>query len=101
MSRREEIEELLKDGNPEFEKDLEDVFSRNDLDKNGYIDKAEFGKAGEIVIKKLGGPGELQELLNSKFPQYDKNKDTKLSKDEFRVMLREIILSLMDIIYSK
>ena len=99
MAQREEMEKILKGGNPEYDAALEKVFSDIDLDKNGYIDKAEFGKAAEDIIQLLGGPGSVQEKINTQFAKYDKNKDQKISKDEFRVMLREIILSLLDVLY--
>ena len=101
MARREDMKKKLQDGNPEFEKALEKAFSEIDVDKNGYIDKAEFGKAAEDIIQLLGGPGSVQEKINTQFAKYDKNKDQKISKDEFREMLREIILSLLDVIYPK
>ena len=99
MSRREDFKKKLEDGNPDFEKALEQGFSEIDLDKNGYIDKVEFGKAAQDIIKLLGGPGSIEEKINTQFAKYDKNNDQKISKDEFRVMLREIILSLLDVLY--
>ena len=99
MSRREDMKKKLEDGNPEFETALEKGFAEIDLDKNGYIDKVEFGKAAQDIIQLLGGPGSVQEKINSQFAKYDKNHDQKISKDEFRVMLREIILSLLDVLY--
>ena len=101
MSRRKEIEELLQDGNPEFERILEKDFKNTDFNKDGYIDTAEFGKVAEDFDKLLGGSGEIRELLNSKFVKYDINKDKRLSKDEFRGILREIILSVFDDLFPK
>ena len=99
MARREDMKKKLEDGNPDFEAALKKGFEEIDLDKNGYIDKVEFGKAAQGIIKLLGGPGSNEEKINSQFAKYDKNNDQKISKDEFRVMLREIILSLLDVLY--
>ena len=85
---------VLEDGYPEYEKALEEAFSKMDLDNDGYIDKAEFGKTGEDIIRDLGEQGSYEEKLNSLFAKYDKNKDKKISKDEFRVILKDMLVNI-------
>ena len=93
MGQRQPHTIVLEDGYPEYEKALEEAFSKMDLDNDGYIDKAEFGKTGEDIIRDLGEQGSYEEKLNSLFAKYDKNKDTKISRDEFRVVFRDTIKS--------
>ena len=79
-----------------FSKVLDDIFGEIDEDKNGYIDREEMGKLLENLSQALESPTPTEEDITREMKKLDVNKDGKISKEEIRPIVKEIVLLTLD-----
>ena len=96
METREEFIKKLN-GSEEFESYLDELFKGIDKNNNGFIENSELyfciSELAKIGFKKtVPSKEEVEEIMN----QREINKDGKLSKDEFRPLIKDICLQLFD-----
>lgn len=68
-------------------------FKNYDKDKSGYIDANELQKLMTDVAKEIGIPAPDDSEIQETMGEFDKNKDKKISSDEF-VHLFEVIYEM-------
>jgi len=79
-----------------FGKLVDDIFNEIDEDRSGYIDRKEMGKLLKNLSEELGNPMPTEEDIDKKMKKLDLNKDGKISKEESRPIVREIVLLTLD-----
>ena len=90
-----QIKELLSD-EKQLDEAFELTFSVYDQNGDGYIEMREYGKFLDDFMSCLNQKtGSFSTVLKN-WRQADKNKDGKLSKEEFRVLVKEITMFSID-----
>ena len=82
--------ELLKD-NKQFDEVFEKIFKKCDKNFDKKIDEAEYFNFINLMLKDLGKKALNFDAVMRQFKFADKNKDGKLSKDEFKVQLKKLL----------
>ena len=70
---------------------VDNTFKQVDLDKNGSINEYELGKMLKACAIEIGIPEPPIEEIKAVFETLDINKDKKLSKEEFRVLVERLV----------
>ena len=79
-----------------FDPIVDKTFYETDLNKNGYIEKDELGYLLKSIYRTLGLADPPQAEIERELSILDKNGDNKISKDEFRILIRELCLYFID-----
>ena len=75
---------------------VESTFKNADLNKNTIIERSEFTILLKSIYATLGlDPPEKNEI-NEEFKRLDKDNDDKLSKGEFKILVKELTLFSID-----
>jgi len=69
---------------------VDKIFQQNDLNNSGYIEKHELTELLNNLFDKWNIPRMTNEQVEAELKRLDKNKDGKISKKEFRVLVKEI-----------
>jgi Ca2+-binding EF-hand superfamily protein len=77
-----QIKELL-DNKAKFESMCKSAFDDMDKDKSGFIDSKELEAALARLAKATGAPVPSKKDVETSLAAFDKNKDGKMSLDEF------------------
>ena len=75
---------------------LDKTFHDADLNKNNYIEKDELTSLLKSIYATIGLPAPSQSDVELELKRLDKNKDKKLSKDEFKSLVRDLCLYFID-----
>ena len=75
---------------------VDKAFSDADLNKNGFIDKKELALVINQVREGIGLPKASEKEIQNELKRLDSNKDGKISKEEFRVLVYEITMFSID-----
>lgn len=94
-AQREEAKRKLMDEQV-FAPLLEQTFKDADVDKSGFIEKDELTEVLKGLHFGLGIPAPTRQDVDKELKRLDTNKDGKISKDEFRVLVKEIALHCID-----
>ena len=94
-AQREEAKRKLMDEQV-FAPLLEQTFNDADVDKSGFIEKDELTEVLKGLHFGLGIPAPTKIGVEKELKRLDTNNDGKISKDEFRVLVREIALHCID-----
>ena len=80
---------------------VDELFKEGDVDKSGYIERSELN-ASELkkllsdLGKTLGLPSPTEATVDSELKRLDLNGDGKISKKEFRQLVKELINIIVD-----
>ena len=75
-----------------FDEMVETTFKNADLNKNSTIERNELAVLLKSIYGTLGiNPPEESEI-DQEFNRLDENKDGKLSKEEFKILVRDLAL---------
>ena len=75
---------------------VDKTFQEADINHNGFIEKKELAILLKKIRDNLGFPPPTEEDIQNEMKRLDKNKDGKLSKDEFRVLVKELTIFSID-----
>ena len=75
---------------------VDNLFSQTDKDNSGEIDKNELGALLAELGKILGIPPPTQEDIDGELKRLDVNKDGKISKKEFRDLVKDLVLLVVE-----
>ena len=75
---------------------VDELFKEGDVDKSGYIERSELKKLLSDLGKTLGLPSPTEATVDSELKRLDLNGDGKISKKEFRQLVKELINVIVD-----
>ena len=75
---------------------VDKTFYDADLDKNGFIDKTELTILIKGIYVSLGMKPPTKEEIKNELKRLDINVDGKISKNEFRTLVKELALFGVD-----
>ena len=88
---KETLKKKLSDG-AYLDEMVETTFNNADLNKNSFIERNELAILLKSIYGTLGlSPPEEQEI-DEELVRLDKNKDQKLSKEEFKVLVKDLAM---------
>ena len=79
-----------------FGQTVDELFKEGDIDKSGYIERNELKKFLSDLGKTLGLPSPTEAVVDSELKRLDLNGDGKISKKEFRQLVKELINIIVD-----
>ena len=71
---------------------VDKIFQQNDLNNSGYIEKQELAELLNNLFDQWKLPRLNNDQIDAELKRLDKNKDGKISKKEFRALVKEITL---------
>ena len=75
-----------------FDKIVETTFKQADLNKNSTIERNELAILLNNVYGTLGLSPPSESEIDQEFKRLDENSDDKLSKEEFKELVRDLVL---------
>lgn len=75
---------------------VDQTFSDADTDKSGYVEKSELAEVLKGLHFGLGIPAPTQDDIDKELKRLDTNKDGKISKNEFRVLVKDLAMHCID-----
>ena len=75
---------------------VDNLFSQTDKDNSGEIDRKELGNLLAELGQILGIPPPTEEDIENELKRLDVNKDGKISKKEFRVLVKDLVLLVVE-----
>ena len=80
---------------------VDKTFADADLDKSGFVERAELAILLKSIHATLNIPAPTEEEINNELKRLDLNKDGKISKEEFRTLVKDLAMFTIDQIYKK
>lgn len=71
---------------------VDKTFADADLDKSGFIEKAELAILLKSIHATLNIPAPTEAEINNELKRLDINKDGKISKTEFRTLVHDLAM---------
>ena len=71
---------------------VDKTFQEADINSNGFVEKKELGVLLKKIRENLGFPPPTEKDIKNEMERLDKNKDGKISKEEFRVLVKELCM---------
>ena len=93
--RKAELKKKILDKD-NFNEMLDKTFQETDLNKNNYIEKNELAILLKSIYATVGLPPPSKTDIEQELERLDKNGDKKLSKQEFKVLVRDLCLFFID-----
>ena len=93
--RKAELKKKILDKD-NFNEMLDKTFQETDLNKNNYIEKNELAILLKSIYATVGLPPPSKTDIEQELERLDKNGDKKLSKQEFKVLVRDLCLYFID-----
>jgi Ca2+-binding EF-hand superfamily protein len=75
---------------------VDNTFKDADINNSGFIEKNELFILLNKIRKNLDIPSATEKDVNNELNRLDTNKDGKISKNEFRELVKEIIMFSID-----
>jgi len=75
---------------------VDNLFNQTDKDNSGEIDRKELGNLLAELGQILGIPPPTEEDIENELKRLDVNKDGKISKKEFRVLVKDLVLLVVE-----
>ena len=71
---------------------VDKIFQQNDLNNSGYIEKQELAELLNNLFDQWKLPRLNNDQIDAELKRLDKNKDGKLSKREFKTLVKDLAL---------
>ncbi len=95
MSKKEELKKKIM--NQElFNEMVDKTFRDADLNKNNYIEKNELSTLLKSIYVTVGLPPPSKSDIELELRRLDKNGDQKLSKQEFKTLVKDLFLYFIE-----
>ena len=88
---KEALEEKVNNG-ALLDEMVETTFKNADLNKNSFIDRNELSILLKNVYGTLGLDPPKEKEINDELKRLDKNSDNKISKEEFKVLVKDLAM---------
>ena len=75
---------------------VDKIFKEGDIDNSGFIERNKLKKLLSDLGKTLGLPSPSETVVDSQLKRLDSNCDGKISKKEFRQLVKELINIIVD-----
>ena len=75
---------------------VDEIFKEGDIDNSGFIEWNELKKLLSDLGKTLGLPTPSENVVDSQLKRLDSNCDGKISKKEFRQLVKDLINIIVD-----
>ena len=75
-----------------FDPLVDENFQKADLNQNGKIEKTELAVLLKEIHAAMQIPAPTQKQILAELKRLDTNKDSVISKDEFRVLVKDLVL---------
>lgn len=75
---------------------VDKTFADADLDKSGFVERAELAILLKSIHATLNIPAPTEEEINNELKRLDLNKDGKISKEEFRTLVKDLAMFTID-----
>lgn len=75
---------------------VDKTFADADLDKSGFVERAELAILLKSIHATLNIPAPTEEEINNELKRLDLNKDGKISKEEFRTLVKDLTMFTID-----
>ena len=93
MSKEEEFEKMLKN-KPLIDSLIDEMFMKSDLNQSGFVEYTELYFAMTEMAKELNKTVPTKEKVAEIMDKLDLNKDGKLSKEEYKPFVLELLKKL-------
>ena len=93
MSKEEEFEKMLKN-KPLIDSLIDEMFMKSDLNQSGFVEYTELYFAMTEMAKELNKTAPTKEKVAEIMGKLDLNKDGKLSKEEYKPFVLELLKKL-------
>ena len=94
-SKKEELKKKILETEA-FNAMVDKTFSNADENGNNFIEKSELAILLKSIYATIGLPPPSKSDIELEFKRLDKNKDKKISKEEFRVLVKDLCLFFID-----
>lgn len=92
---KEQLKKRILDKNT-FEPMVDKTFNDTDINKNGYIEKNELARLLKTIYASIGLPAPPVADIEKELKRLDKNGDKKISKEEFKILIKDLCLYFID-----
>ena len=92
---KEELKKKILDKD-NFNAMLDKTFQEADLNKNNFIERNELATLLKSIYATVGLSPPSKEDIEQELKRLDKNGDNKLSKEEFKILVRDLCLYFID-----
>ena len=75
---------------------VDKTFKDADLNRNDFIEKDELATLLKSIYATVGLPPPSKQDIDQELKRLDKNKDKRLSKEEFKVLVKDLCLFFVD-----
>lgn len=87
---KQEIEDILSD-EAKLNEIVKAAFESVDADGSGYIEEAELKVVMTSVARDINMPEPTEQDVSEVLRELDSNRDGKVSQDEFKVLIRQVL----------
>ena len=94
-SKKAELKKKLLDKD-NFNAMVDKTFQDADLNRNNFIERDELATLLKSIYATVGLSPPSKQDIEQELKRLDKNKDKKLSKEEFKVLVKDLCLFFID-----
>ncbi len=91
----EQLKKKILDKNT-FDPMVDRTFTKTDTNRNGYIEHNELANLLKSIYKALGFPAPPDAEIEKELKRLDKNGDRRISKQEFKILIRDLCLYFIE-----
>lgn len=95
MNKKDELKKKILN-KESFDAMVDKTFRNADLNKNNYIEKNELSTLLKSIYVTIGLPPPSKSDIELELKRLDKNGDQRLSKQEFRTLVRDLCLYFIE-----
>lgn len=77
---------------------VDDTFTNADTDKSGFIERGELKSVLNEISEALGIPSPTDAEIDVELKRLDTNNDGKVSKQEFRTLVKDLVMIIVEAI---
>ena len=94
--KKEELKNRILNKEDTFNEMVDKTFHDADLNKNNFIERDELATLLKSIYATIGLPPPSKSDVDLELKRLDKNKDKKISKEEFRILVKDLCLFFID-----